>query len=278
MNAAREVVPLPAPKATVAVEQVTAEVAAAWLGANTRNRGLRHARIDQYAEDMKAGRWHPTGETIKFSVSGRLLDGQHRLHAVVQAETVSVPMLVVRGLLDESQAYMDTGAARTAGDALGLRGELHSNVLAAVCRLGYLVDTELLYRDNKAFRVSHAQILGWLDENDDARFAVLRSAQHDMKSIELTASIRAYCYFRLARIDSDAAEQFFSSLGTLTNLPPGSPILALSSRLRRIAQDRQKVSAKSFVNITFRAWNAWREHRHLSNIPLIEHGRLPVPK
>ena len=80
MNAAREVVPLPAPKATVAVEQVTAEVAAAWLGANTRNRGLRHARIDQYAEDMKAGRWHPTGETIKFSVSGRLLDGQHGAH------------------------------------------------------------------------------------------------------------------------------------------------------------------------------------------------------
>ena len=62
----------------------------------------------QYAADMKAGRWQLNGEAIKFDKNGHLLNGQHRLHAVVRADT-TIQMLVISGLDPETRTTMDSG-------------------------------------------------------------------------------------------------------------------------------------------------------------------------
>ena len=52
-----------------------------------KQRNRRRDTVTAYAEDMAAGRWKENGETIKFDSEGRLIDGQHRLAAVVKANT-----------------------------------------------------------------------------------------------------------------------------------------------------------------------------------------------
>lgn len=71
---------------------------------------------------MEAGRWRLNGETVKFSATGHLYDGQHRLNAVVQSGT-TVPMVVIRGLGDDVMPTVDAGAKRSYSDALKLSGE-----------------------------------------------------------------------------------------------------------------------------------------------------------
>jgi hypothetical protein len=78
---------------------------------NDMNRSIRQARVEKYASDMRAGKWLMNGETIKFTKEGKLLDGQHRLWAVVLAE-VPIDMLVIEGLDKEAMVTIDTGAAR----------------------------------------------------------------------------------------------------------------------------------------------------------------------
>src|SRR4051794_31155207 len=107
---------------TTSIEDVTPAVAADMLAANTKNRTLRRTLVDVYAADMAKGNWQFTGEAVKISTDGVLLDGQHRLEAIVQAG-VTVPMLVVRGLPRATQDVMDSGAKRSAADALRLRDE-----------------------------------------------------------------------------------------------------------------------------------------------------------
>src|SRR3954467_14111979 len=67
--------------------EVTPDLAAQWLRANTGNRPVREAHVRSLAEEITADRWKVTHQGIAFSLSGRLMDGQHRLRAVIRADT-----------------------------------------------------------------------------------------------------------------------------------------------------------------------------------------------
>ncbi|HEX9992481.1 MAG TPA: hypothetical protein VGB14_06115 [Acidimicrobiales bacterium] len=100
---------------TAEVVTITPEAAAVMLAGNIVNRKLRRQRVLLYAKQMAAGKWRLTGETIVFSPTGQLLQGQHRLHACIEAG-VSFPTIVVRGIDPEAMRVMDSGLARTAAD------------------------------------------------------------------------------------------------------------------------------------------------------------------
>jgi hypothetical protein len=97
-------------------EIITPAVAAEYLDQNTDNRHLRSRAVDMYTRNMLAGEWKVTGETIKFDRNGRLIDGQHRLAAIIRAEKQQ-PCLVVRGLEPEVQGVIDTNLHRIDAEA-----------------------------------------------------------------------------------------------------------------------------------------------------------------
>jgi hypothetical protein len=68
---------------------------------------------------MRAGNWKLTHQGIAFNCDGTLLDGQHRLAAIVKSGK-DIQMLVARGVETENQVAMDDHAKRSAGDALSL--------------------------------------------------------------------------------------------------------------------------------------------------------------
>jgi hypothetical protein len=69
----------------VAIETITPKQAQVILAHNDRNRSLASSRVTVYSGAMLAGEWRMNGETIKFNGDGTLLDGQHRLAAVVRS-------------------------------------------------------------------------------------------------------------------------------------------------------------------------------------------------
>jgi len=240
---------------------VTPELAESWLGKNTQNRPLKKNKIALYARDMAAGRWQITGETIKFGTDGRLLDGQNRLHAVIQSDT-SIQCLVVYGVHPSAQDVMDSGVARSAGDALAMAGMRNAKSVAAAARIAMAIDGKLKIA---ATNFTNSEVQTWvMDHPEIAEASDALGA--DARLIPLPASVRIYCLWRLAQIDPDNADEFFTRFATAVGLPQGSPILALRRRLqgdygteRRITQEEQVISV-------FRAWNAWREGRPLQRV------------
>src|SRR5437870_5147015 len=76
--------------------EVGPELATRWLEGNVHNRKLREDVVARYARDMKAGRWLLTHEPIAFNKNGdTLVDGQHRLWAVVESGATVAPVLTV---------------------------------------------------------------------------------------------------------------------------------------------------------------------------------------
>ncbi len=100
---------------------ITPEMAAEWLTKNTQNRHARKTIVAQYARDMKAGKWHETHQGIAFDRLGNLVDGQHRLMAIV-ASGVSVMMMVTTGLEPECRVAVDAHAKRLMDDRMVIAG------------------------------------------------------------------------------------------------------------------------------------------------------------
>ncbi|MDQ2738234.1 MAG: hypothetical protein M3Y35_06395, partial [Actinomycetota bacterium] len=67
------------------VQSITPKKAAEYLEANTANRPLSTAVVKSFAEAMTRGDWMVTHQGIAFGSGGVLVDGQHRLAAIVAA-------------------------------------------------------------------------------------------------------------------------------------------------------------------------------------------------
>lgn len=109
---------------------VTPTLAAKWLAANhDANRTIRRPKVISAVEDMKGGRWKFTHQGICFDGSDVLIDGQHRLTAIVESQW-AVWMLVFHSENCEITDPIDRNAPRTIGFITGL-----DNRTAAACRV-----------------------------------------------------------------------------------------------------------------------------------------------
>lgn len=94
------------------LQLITPEIAKKYLAQNISNyRTMSNSVVAAYAADMKSGNWKLNGETIKFNKSNMLVDGQHRLAAVIKSGC-SVLMMVLTGVPDEITTF-DIGKNRT---------------------------------------------------------------------------------------------------------------------------------------------------------------------
>ncbi len=106
---------------------VTPDIAREWLEKfNTNNRPLQPAHSTFLANQMRGGKWMETGDSIKFGENGQLIDGQHRLLAVVRSG-ISQSFVVAREVQNEAFQVVDSGKKRTSGDVLCISGLVEGN-------------------------------------------------------------------------------------------------------------------------------------------------------
>lgn len=102
----------------VEIVTITPEIAQEWLTRNSGNqRPISKSTVNMYARDMREGRWQTTHQGVAFNRTGEVIDGQHRLAAIVEAN-VPVQMAVATGFDAEFDAPIDQGRARSAAAIL----------------------------------------------------------------------------------------------------------------------------------------------------------------
>ena len=108
---------------------VTPTLAKQMLEANTSNRRVRENVVLQYANDMISDRWKEnTAEMIKVSATGVILDGQHRLYAIIKANK-PIYLHIATNLPDEVFDVLDTGSRRNAADVFMVQGIKNQNLI-----------------------------------------------------------------------------------------------------------------------------------------------------
>jgi hypothetical protein len=127
---------------TCELKEITPKDAQRLLLRNHKNqRSIRKHVVQRYADDMRRGLWMgENGETIKVADDGTVLDGQHRLTAIVESG-IAITCLIVTGVFEDDITTIDAGATRKFSDALQMKGThvkgLAQNCFAAVVRRLY---------------------------------------------------------------------------------------------------------------------------------------------
>jgi hypothetical protein len=134
------------------------------LQKNTDNRKPDKQRIRQYSSDMKEGRWKFTTQTVGIGTSGRIVDGQHRLFAIVDSG-VTIPCWVVFDADETTFDVIDTGKIRTGNDIWRIGGKPAPNV-AAIARLAYLYTNRRDEAWDSNLGVTPAMVLEWAKETN----------------------------------------------------------------------------------------------------------------
>lgn len=243
-------------------EIITPAVAQAMLANNPTNRPLTQGLVKRYAEEMKQGRWFNNGQGLIFSPEGELLNGQHRLRALIEAN-VTLPMFVVRGVPRERFETMDTGRARSLGDILGAQNYENPAQLAAMARVtwNYIAGASLSYNPVKSLLLAFVH-----------RYPYLRDVTAKVAACKPpipNAPLAAVIFLGNAghqKFDG-AIDEFLEGIKTGQNLAKGDPRLTLRDYLFGAGRNaRGVVNSEHAFGATARAWNAWAADRELTVI------------
>lgn len=150
---------------------ITPVTAQALLALNGRNRTVKSSRVAAYANDMRNGRWRFTGDTIKIATTpegDRLVDGQHRLAAVIESGC-GVEMLIVRGIDESSMPVIDTGVSRSPADALRIGARVGGAKLAAAAKLVLVYDAGVFANVGhwSVINVTRPVLIDFVNQNAD---------------------------------------------------------------------------------------------------------------
>jgi hypothetical protein len=275
-------------------ERVTVdpELAQKWL--DTRHLNVRYTRkrkVLQYGTDMLANAWRENSEVIKIGTDGQLLDGQHRLHAIID-NNIEIKLWVAFDVPLEAMSTIDTGSSRNLADVLRLAGEDNAGYMAGVVRKWCYWQQGLRYWvKNPAGKQSISvpvMAQAFRQMPDEFRFATRMGMDIYAHTQMLGRASAGFLFLLTAQIDYDQAMEFKDRLIDGQNLTEGNPIAVLRKKLFSI--EANKLSDIERLAVAINAWNLWRDERtveflgkvyssngRLSKLPLSD-ATFPVPR
>jgi hypothetical protein len=209
---------------------------------------------------MRRGEWELNGESIKVAEDGSLLDGQHRLHAVVESGK-SIQVLVVRNLPAGAQDTVDTGRRRRLADILMVEGYTDASALAATVNIlhRYRIGARLDYSQLNA--PTPAQALSIVEAEPHIRDSV-RVGRNVTKVIGGPIGVFAALHLVFVETDPEPAEDFFTGLKSGAELDRRDPLLRLRNQIVRPRKDRGYTQSPHHVAaLTIKAFNLRRAGR-----------------
>lgn len=260
---------------------INKEIAQVLLENNINNRKANKDHINALAIHMKEGNWKSSGDPIRISKTGRLLDGQHRLMAIVKSDT-SNEFVVISELEDEVFDVIDTGKNRNAADMLKISNISNGNTIAGIIKLVIAYEKELSLlgaasthqkQFNAPFKVLeryNTDPLHWQETHRNA-------SRYYEKSKLLYPSEYGLLYHIFSKIKRSDAEEFLEKLSAGIDLKENDPILLLRNRLIEYKSNKFRVSFKLKLGLIFIAWNHYRKGNELKMLRFNVNSELVKP-
>jgi len=258
------------------------------LKRNTKNRRVSWKHVSRLAKDMAAGNWVNNGEAIKFSSEGVLLDGQHRLYAIIESDT-TVAMNIVEGVYDpDAFRTIDVnsrgrGASQIA-DMMGVKNP--ASVTSVAKRLLHWDNTFDKHRftlNNDAWQqISTSDIMDYVEKNEKEIQSMYLNIGKTLPAKRCGAgSALTTALILCERANKFATAQFIEGIKTGANLEEHSPVMALRDRLLIPPERRGHRWELELMALTIKAFNRFLHGRTLKTLRWRQDGnapeRFPIP-
>lgn len=167
------------------IKLITPEIAAYILRGNTHNREINQRQVAIWAEAMRRGEWKLTHQGIAISSDGRLIDGQHRLLAIIKAGIALEMMVATDQDFDEVFKLIDKVYKRTLSHSTRLPKKT-----AEVCALfgRILTQSSVMISSDQALKIFNSGVgenLDWLLTGSAKNTKIYGSASARVAAIAL---------------------------------------------------------------------------------------------
>jgi len=235
------------------VLRITPAKAKLYLAQNKGNRPLQKHHVKFLVSEILHGNWKCNGESIKIGKNKQIIDGQHRLSAIVEANK-SIQTVVMTGLDPEVFDTIDTGKNRSPGDTYALMGEKNVNQLAALIKN---LHRYYMHDWKKPARISNSEFEKLIERWPDARNIV---NDHSLKSPGLlNLRIIHFCYYVFKKKNKEQALDFITKLCHGNDLTARSPIMAVRNKIMEGKLKGMRMDPDSVITLIFKAWNMHRD-------------------
>jgi hypothetical protein len=236
------------------VTTITPEMAMALLEKNTKNRNPSKRQIAFLTNEIKEGRFVFNGESIIIAEDGTLLDGQHRLMAVVEAN-MPIKSVLIRDVPKEAQKTIDVGTCRSASDVMAMDGIKYSTAIAAGIR------NIANGCDNKSRkRISTTEIMEMYEKEKELMDAMTEYTIHLYNtSSKVISASQAMAYMYLFSLEDRLAKKFIKEIFTGRQFGKSNAAILLRNRLvdDKLSRNRMIGSLKKELFQT--AWKKYLE-------------------
>ena len=247
---------------------ITPDTARYMLGKMKNNRALRPYKVKQYAREMQLGRWKLNNDALCFDKNGVLINGQHRLNAIIMSG-ITVQMMVCFGLDPKAYLTMDQGGMRSVRDLWMAEGNKKAGAShAAVVNRYFSLKEGRLALSNASNSIlssgskSKKDIMDFFMQNEElVREIVTDVRKWHKESNPLTHSDAGGFMLYLIKEKKHAKDEVFSfmkALFTGSGAENCRSVIRANFILRRsdLTQNGRKAAAARQA-ITIQAWNAW---------------------
>jgi len=274
---------------------------------NTCNRRKNQANIDRLLTAMRFQEWMYNGKSSVLPCSyTAILDSQHTLEAIIryfeegEVDHVKTPFLmrVEMGLPSEVFATYDNGAKRTLADTLRVEsatgnveyGKVPDHVIASAQRLLLQYLNNIYEIDKNDINYLPNQRAGLINSR---AAKILNMYPNLVESAKFVCSIKGVgavvrpfipvvAHMLIAEAQSvTAANNFVRSLASGSDLPEGSPIIALRSLYIKGVKNRRRMEGPEALAYFMHAWNKFAAGKAVDPGRLKSfgsEGKIPVPE
>jgi len=235
----------------VELVKINKEVAEKMLSINLNNRKAKEKVIAKYASEMLKGNWKDdTGELIKISKTNKLLDGQHRLKAIVKAD-VELQMYVAYDLSDDVFVVLDSGTTRSSNDVFHIAGAQYSALIPPIIQFSEALFNG--YKTNQGNKVlTNVELLQKFQDNEEYYLEIAsKSYLHYTQFAKILnpTIIGSYMIYFNSKSSADC-ELFFNELCSSNNSSASMFVInLLSIPFIRFVCNKTRVSGATSCNI-----------------------------
>jgi len=262
-----------------ATVKVAPELAKVWMRWNVNNRPLSEPKVIFYANQMAAGKWKLNGDPIRFSDEGFLLDGQHRLAAVIMSGA-TINTDVRFGLESDVFPTIDTGPARTAGDVLSIEKVANYNHHASAIRLIMGMEAGKAQGQTAGkYKLTNESVLEFYRKNRHVTESVSfgEKLYHISGRILSPGEFAAYHYM-MSKVNTESADKFLMSLATGASLDVDSPVYRLRALLIKSKIEKIRSMNASYKRaVIIKAWKHYLAGNKLKKLAF-DTERETMPK
>lgn len=266
------------------------------------NRKVNRAHVTTLGNTLKDNRWMVNGESIKFAIDENgnnfLIDGQHRLRAVVASDT-PITTVVIEGLDPEAFVSLDSGKRRSLADVLTILDYPHPSVLSGALNIlekyyssgiGSGGASTASLSNERAENLMHqyptlvqsADVLTKMTSTNPVSPTISTAMHYVFANLEPSKDKLASLGEQRAKLDQvQDADSFWLKFGRGLNLTEDCPIRRFREILLEHRRMKRTQTRYYITSGLVKAWNHWRKGTQLKRFyhqPDGKSASFPQPK